>query len=87
MKLALAAFGPNGENWVQRAGGKVTCCCVTAFHRVGFASFGTPYNILCRIAGCGDGGLSSWNDAPGRTFADVKALFEKAIDDPGAAIL
>lgn len=44
-------------------------------------------NVLCRAIGVAPSGLliERWNDAPERTFADVKGAFCRAIDAARAA--
>lgn len=92
LRAALAAFGPNGENWTQGWRAKPEgpgpfeppfCCIGTSFNRLtgtAIASKESGLQALEKALGVTTGcALVEWNDVNGRTFAEVKELFEKAI--------
>jgi hypothetical protein len=89
LRNGLKAFGPNGEKWAQGfasySGNKEKCCVATCFNRVHYSHHSSEalelLGKLCDLPG----DVGRWNDAPERTFADVKALFEKAIQLAEAA--
>jgi len=88
LRKALAAFGPNGENWVRGHGGLGNkCCSVTAFMRSGSPLYvghsDEGYQILCRVTGAKIGFLGDWNDK--QTWPQIKAAYEKAIQLAEAA--
>lgn len=85
LRRALELLGPNGEMWIQGnfLGVDAECCALGAIWKAAFRSdpeglmeeSGRRYlrkalNVI---------NVADWNDAPGRTFAEVKAAFEKAI--------
>jgi hypothetical protein len=83
LREALASFGPNGEKWVNRFPmGDGEYCAITAIpveedmplfdkclYALGEAIDPANPNIY----------IGGWNDRPERTFAEVKAVYEKAI--------
>lgn len=82
LRKALEAFGPNGEKWRQHqerdADGRMC-----SYGAIDYASGRDCYTRrqatdLVRDV-LGSPLLAYWNDQGARTFADVKALFEKAI--------
>lgn len=61
-----------------------TCCAAEAIEEAapGFGQYEarcTAFNALRRAAKCKH--ITGWNDAPGRTHAEVLAAFDKAIED------
>lgn len=88
LRAALDLLGPNGEHWCQgqyardAEGDEASpfsifarkWCSIGALQRVGAPSNAYQYFNL-------PGGEVMWtfNDTPGRTFPEVKALFERAI--------
>jgi hypothetical protein len=89
LRKALELLGPRGENWRQGLwniyahGSDKKHCAWYAIAQVIHGDFPVPYGESeewARLLGLPDSGrLFAWNDAPERTFAEVKALFEKAI--------
>jgi hypothetical protein len=92
LRDALESFGPNGEMWNQHRpyGGPLSCIleviCMICEHSyetpsVGYARFELIRDtILKETLGVSAGyEISTWNNAPERTFADVKKLFEEMI--------
>jgi hypothetical protein len=87
LQSALKAFGPHGENWVQGTAKSMqwpNCCVNTSFMRIEVIPNGTyiedAVRVLFRVGEFEGGGASAqWNDAPERTWPEVKELFEKAI--------
>lgn len=89
LKAALELLGPNGEHWTQKAFARdvtgeqanseskhATCWCLAgALSRVNLG-----YDRIRRFLPTGYDNLVTFNDMPERTFADVKAVFEKAIE-------
>ena len=82
LRKALALFGPNGEKWVNRLPGNNEYCSVTACAEADpTTSFLSATDLLCSVVGLGEFEvLQRWNDAPERTWPEVKAAFEKAIE-------
>lgn len=85
LQAALESFGPNGKYWVQgemKCFHPPFCCCATAIQRVDqLMKVRTEAHALLFRA-IGDSSiptLAHWNDAMGRTWPEVKELFEKAI--------
>lgn len=87
LQAALEAFGPNGENWTQGEDvfNEPKCCIGTSFARL------PKYPKEALLDKCwkalrdashrtNDISLITWNDEAGRTWPEVKALFEKAIE-------
>jgi hypothetical protein len=80
---ALKSFGPNGENWEQGGGDKLSypgkTCMVLAVNELPIdnALVYKARGILSRITGADS--LYAWNDAPGRTWLEVKDVYDKAI--------
>lgn len=83
LKRALELLGPNGENWVRRCGDcDTTFCTLNALGVAGADHIHYPDHPAARALASAHGDFSRiapWNDDPDRTFADVKALYEKAI--------
>lgn len=87
LQAALDAFGPDGERWGQKSSdGFLGCdidCVHLAIHRVtDEPQFEPTLAAIARVLGVADDDIDAiwdWNDAPARTFADVKALFQAAI--------
>lgn len=83
LEKALAKMGPDGKMWWHNEHNYIGRECVLS------AVYGTsPENqaalrLLEKLSG--SRWLPAWNDEPGRTFAEVKALFEKAIAEQEAA--
>ena len=91
LRDALVVFGPNGEKWsglpAQQADGM--CAWGGIFTAIGYGTLGAPDGQAQIWAGhlgfASSHELFRWNDAEGRTFAEVKELFEKAIAKAEAA--
>jgi hypothetical protein len=93
--LALEKLGPNGENWIQgtenvmRHGDKF--CAWTAIYNAHnppvFSSLSQEEHsrYLGLFGFESHPALYRWNDAPERTFSEVKAAFERAIELAKAA--
>lgn len=66
------------------SGEPATCWCVSgAIHSVSRAHWYDPFVALdCfrKAAGCHCEGIADWNDAHGRTQAEVLAAFDRAIE-------
>lgn len=77
LQKALELLGPNGENWGKEMeileGNKE--CAVTACRKAGLNS---AWRYLDPFTGAT--WVSSWNDAPERTFSEVREVFQKAIE-------
>jgi hypothetical protein len=90
LKLALEKLGPNGGDWAQVKGGDYECddaghCARTAINSVrGLKTrLAIHYFKLAIGVDASDGEfwpIYQWNDAPERTFPEVKAAFLKAIE-------
>ena len=82
LEKALELLGPNGENWVNEAPDWDKHCCVTAIDTVGDnRSQEKAKSFLRRVINSNVCSLiSRWNDAPERTFPEVRAAFLKAIE-------
>jgi len=81
LKAALDLFGPNGEHWVNRY--PMPCskphtehCIVTAIH-VGCGT-GVYGRALAAVEAIEPAPVR-YNDAEGRTFAEIRSLFLEAI--------
>lgn len=78
LKAALELLGPNGENWGQyeyeRNGVR---CGVGACRAAGIV---LPHAHLLLNEHVPNHNFPIWQDAYQRTFAEVKAVFEKAIE-------
>jgi hypothetical protein len=89
LRLALEKLGPNGEHWIKGAykRGETYCARGAVFYSVDEASSVTaPCGYLTRAVAASDLlPFENWNDAPERTFPEVKAAFEKAISLAKAA--
>lgn len=89
LRAALALFGPNGEKWakvdMRDAFGNMCAAgaldqvqreCwprrIAMFRAFSKAALGNPIGLSHTIG--------EWNDAPERTWDDVKAAFERAIE-------
>lgn len=91
LKQALAAFGPNGENWTQgkEAYRRPKCCVTLSFtadnqNALEESEIDEGCAALAEVLGISPDDLEPWNDAPKRTWLEVKSLFEKAIESaPG----
>jgi hypothetical protein len=89
LRLALEKLGSNGEDWAQVKGGDYECddaghCASTAINSVrGLKTrLAIHYFTIAIGVDASDGELwpiYHWNDAPERTFPEVKAAFERAI--------
>lgn len=90
LQRALDALGPNGEHWSK--GGPfgvekecaISVCGLISGHRKEISPY--SHDLFGRMGGALDKQLNGrylsviqFNDAPSTTFADVKALFERAI--------
>lgn len=88
---ALKLFGPEGENWFGHFGPKPglkaqSFCAGMALRKVSgntsrpWVSGNTsrPWELFQMVIG--NSHIPEWNDALGRTFAEVKAAFIKARD-------
>lgn len=95
LAAALALFGPNGENWIQRKE-KLTVrpwwglglvahhafCAIGAIHEVNTnnESLATAYLATAMPdAPTWGGRITSYNDNSNRTFPEIKAWFYSAI--------
>lgn len=93
-------IGRRPNRWTQRDYGKVKGCVCTvgAVRAVVTGSTALPIGwgsqvdqaVLTLAAASGiefpdQSGVIQWNDVPGRTFAEVEAIFEKAIENAEAA--
>jgi hypothetical protein len=89
---ALAALGPNGEKWAQGDKNSVLpagfLCALTACGNVAPSFFSESPNSFYKIRSAleaqlpkhkSDTSIARFNDDPETTFADIKALFERAI--------
>lgn len=87
LQKALESFGPNGENWVKTASQRGTeRCMVTAIGNVldscaeeYITALQTLHEVVLRQSNT-HAFTSNFNDDPATTFADVKAVYQKAID-------
>jgi hypothetical protein len=86
LEMALAVFGPHGENWVKMAEGgqghdmsKKCASLAIGEQPVSQAPIQRAKAILCDVIGIDVMGIYSWNDTPERTWPEVKAAYEKAI--------
>lgn len=88
LQVALAAFGPNGENWAKGGEGSVVptgkVCAATA---AGNAALTTDVELFFKMrrflyAALPEGyaALVRFNDAPATTFEDIRALYNRAIE-------
>lgn len=95
LRDALALLGPNGEHWRQGPWllSNKCFCCSTAIGTAGGGTMGPNPNCI-KAEGVfrevikaprSEIGIWRWNDAPERTFTDVKAAFERAIEAEEAA--
>lgn len=73
LRKGLERLGPNGERWNQ--GSYILGDKVCASEAIGGPE-SIAYPFLYKIIG---ETVSVWNDTEGRTFAEVKAKFERAI--------
>jgi hypothetical protein len=86
LEKALELLGPNGENWQQGWSGIQGECMVTCISRIVPGDTGNrlrwdAWKFLYPAAGItGCECISAWNDAEGRTWPEVKAAFQKAIE-------
>lgn len=85
LRSALAKLGPNGEFWAKDDDKFHTdsFCSSTAIstQATGLSAV-KAREVLCSIVGVSNEQceyLWVWNDAPERTWADVKSAYEKAI--------
>lgn len=83
LRSALEKFGEDGSNWVNGPPGHRLdvfpsgYCSITALGNPSDDQYDWARSYLREfISGYS---IVAWNDAPGRTFAEVKAAFEKAI--------
>ena len=87
LRKALELLGPNGEHWCKERyfnGNKM--CMQGATRRAslyaddsGFTSALCTNALLKAVPDCEGNPIARWNDAPERTWPEVKAAFEKAI--------
>lgn len=83
---ALELLGPNGENWVKEQQYGPCYCMVTAVQIAAGQSHAAclskipAYELLCIAAARDYGTLGMWNDHARRTWPEVKAAFERAIE-------
>lgn len=85
LRMALELLGPNGENWAKGRGydcdtlPEGSYCALTAMNADGRYSpaFCSARDLLERILG---EQVYVWNDRPERTFLEVRAMFERAIE-------
>ena len=82
LRKALELLGPNGTHWgrgEQCFGGKL--CAGMAIDRANRGQYrvATLYKMLIPVLDS-QGTPIGWNDAPERTWPEVKAAFEKAIE-------
>ena len=84
LRRALALFGPDGKNWIPYGyrWPQGWFCMVGALEEVMGLTYQetikTPaYRALCEAAGVCV--IARYNDTPGRTFAEVRSVFERAI--------
>lgn len=98
LQAALAALGPNGENWSkgneEGIVGEGYLCAMTATGKVAGVRQYTPKSAILFLAmrraleaqlppeakTSPDLNVVKFNDDAATTFADVKALFERAIE-------
>ena len=87
LEKALAAFGPNGEKWGQLGqlcmDGKecaITGCDVAAGDD--YEALAGALDVLDRLSAPLT--IDVWQDAPERTFPEVKTVFEQAIAEARA---
>lgn len=92
----MELLGPNGENWVKGSlfGENIsTQCCLIgsgllAMNKMGLVDRSTIATfvwdkIMTEIRAQEFFKVDQWNDAPERTFADVRALLEKVYEEIG----
>ena len=85
LRNALEALGPHGENWVKigrkSVGNMRSKCAALAISEqpVSQEFIQRAKIILCDSIGIDVMDLYRWNDAPERTWPEVKAAYEKAI--------
>lgn len=85
LEKALAAFGPNGENWAQgdKALTQPYCCVTLALSRIrtqDYEQVAKAQDVLWATMGLKTRlQAEKWNDTPERTWPEVKAAYEKAI--------
>lgn len=79
LRKALALMGPHGERWSRGCPSCGSYCVTTAIDDAGL-NYELAAAFFRRAAGITpESYIPVWNDAPSRTFAEVKAAFEKAI--------
>lgn len=87
LRRALELMGPEGENWQQLGLGVKyhfeKHCMMIAINRAqpeeGGVLFGSALPFAHKLGFSSYTEATTWNDAPGRTFAEVRELFEKQI--------
>lgn len=80
LQRALEFFGPNGENWVQgHPDINTQACALIGISRVSDNEGDKDQAKQCLRDVIG-GSIVEWNDARGRTWADVKTAYEQAIE-------
>lgn len=81
LQKALQLMGPDGENWVPRPPSICEYCALTAIYKASKCEASERMrareHFLYTI---GWSKIGQWNDAPGRTWDDVKQAFLKAIE-------
>lgn len=85
LKKALELLGPNGENWIQgtyhvwdEARAVVKYCGLGACRKSGLGGFGLELaEYIPAVSAYST--YWQWQDAPERTFSEVREVFQKAI--------
>ena len=78
LKVALEKFKLNGEKWKK---GKIyggEYCILTAIHSIAKSKFMIVGRLFKEANNINDS-IIQWNDAPERTWTEIKEAFEKAI--------
>ena len=86
LRDALELLGPEGVHWVRGYPCGDRMCCLSAIYGEWFRnqlSTGKAEGIFSRVIS--DRFISRWNDAPGRTWPEIRAAFLKAIELAEAA--
>lgn len=86
MKSALVLMGPEGRNWQQlghlKNGNPQKSCMMIAINRaqeIAGKYFCSAISFAQKLGFNSYNEATEWNDAPGRTFSEVRELFEKQI--------
>lgn len=90
LRKALELLGPNGEHWCQGRYFDGDKACMQGATRVAAQELSQRTEAFLHIAKCTErlmevlptcegNPIARWNDAPERTWPEVKAAFEKAI--------